>query len=175
MLKQRPATANPDVVECGDVFTPTVCNNKQRCQGYLLSMAVEALSYMQNIRQTGFLCSLKQLCFVLHLMVLQQSRREPTGFTHSFAEQANVTWWRVTWSCFNHMVNFGKYFNLLDRPCGLGIRVPGCRPRGPGFDSRRSQIFRLAMGLERGPLSPCEDKWGATWNKGSGSGLGNWV
>jgi hypothetical protein len=28
----------------------------------------------------------------------------------------------------------------------------------PGFDSRRYQIFRVAVGLERGPLSPCEDK-----------------
>jgi hypothetical protein len=36
------------------------------------------------------------------------------------------------------------------------------RPRGPGFDSRRYQIFRVAVGLERGPLSPCEDKLGAT-------------
>jgi hypothetical protein len=30
------------------------------------------------------------------------------------------------------------------------------------------------VGLERGPLSPCEDKWGATWKKSSGSGLENW-
>jgi hypothetical protein len=30
------------------------------------------------------------------------------------------------------------------------------------------------MGLERCPLSPCEDKWGATWKKSSGSSLENW-
>jgi hypothetical protein len=36
--------------------------------------------------------------------------------------------------------------------------LPGCRDRGPGFDSRRYQIFLVAVGLERGPLSPCEDK-----------------
>jgi hypothetical protein len=30
------------------------------------------------------------------------------------------------------------------------------------------------VGLERGLLSPCEDKWGATWKKISGSGLENW-
>jgi hypothetical protein len=30
------------------------------------------------------------------------------------------------------------------------------------------------MGLERGPLSPCENKWAATWKKSSGSGLENW-
>jgi hypothetical protein len=30
------------------------------------------------------------------------------------------------------------------------------------------------VGLERGPLSPCEDKWVATRKKSSGSGLVNW-
>jgi hypothetical protein len=44
----------------------------------------------------------------------------------------------------------------------------------PGFDSWRYQIFWVAVGLERGPLSPCDDKWGATWKKNSGSGLENW-
>jgi hypothetical protein len=29
------------------------------------------------------------------------------------------------------------------------------------------------VGLERGPLSPCEDKWGAIWKKSSCSGLEN--
>jgi hypothetical protein len=35
----------------------------------------------------------------------------------------------------------------------VAVRVPGCRPRGPEFDSRRYQIFCEAMGLERGPPS----------------------
>jgi hypothetical protein len=48
------------------------------------------------------------------------------------------------------------------------------RPRSPGFDSRRCQIFWVVVGLEGGPLSPCEDKWGATWKKSIGSGLENW-
>jgi hypothetical protein len=43
-----------------------------------------------------------------------------------------------------------------------------------GFGSRRYQIFWVAMGLERGPLSPCESKWGAIWKKISGSGLQKW-
>jgi hypothetical protein len=30
------------------------------------------------------------------------------------------------------------------------------------------------VGLEQGPLSPCEDKCGVTWKKSSGSGLENW-
>jgi hypothetical protein len=41
----------------------------------------------------------------------------------------------------------------FDRICGLAVRVPGCRSRGPGFDSRRYHIFGKVVGLERGPLS----------------------
>jgi hypothetical protein len=40
-----------------------------------------------------------------------------------------------------------------DRLCGLVVRVPGCKPRGPRFDSRNYQIFCVAVGLERDPLS----------------------
>jgi hypothetical protein len=61
-----------------------------------------------------------------------------------------------------------------DRPCGLVVRVPGCRPRDPWFDSQRYHIFWVAVGLERGPLSHCEDKLGATSTKRSDSDLGNW-
>jgi hypothetical protein len=40
---------------------------------------------------------------------------------------------------------------MFDRPCGLVVRVSGYR--GPGFDSRRFQVFWEAAGLERGLLS----------------------
>jgi hypothetical protein len=33
------------------------------------------------------------------------------------------------------------------------VRVPGYRSYGPGFDSRRYQIFWEVVGLERGALS----------------------
>jgi hypothetical protein len=42
---------------------------------------------------------------------------------------------------------------LSDRLCGLLVRVPGYRSRGPGFDSGRYQNFWEVVGLERGPLS----------------------
>jgi hypothetical protein len=41
--------------------------------------------------------------------------------------------------------------------CGLVARDPGCRFRGPRFDSGRYHIFWEVMGLERGSLSPFED------------------
>jgi hypothetical protein len=37
--------------------------------------------------------------------------------------------------------------------CGLVVRVPGYRSRGPLFDFRRYPIFLEVVGLERGPLS----------------------
>jgi hypothetical protein len=42
---------------------------------------------------------------------------------------------------------------VFDRFCGLVVRVSGHRSRGPGFDSRRFQVFWEAVGLKRGPLS----------------------
>jgi hypothetical protein len=37
--------------------------------------------------------------------------------------------------------------------CGLVVKIPGYRSRGPGFDSQRYQIFWQVIALERGPLS----------------------
>jgi hypothetical protein len=44
-------------------------------------------------------------------------------------------------------------FMVVDRLCCLVVRVTGYRSRGPGFNSRRYQIFWEVVGLERGPLS----------------------
>jgi hypothetical protein len=44
-------------------------------------------------------------------------------------------------------------FNDADRLYGQVVRVPGYISRGPGFDSRRYQMFWEVVGLERGPLS----------------------
>jgi hypothetical protein len=60
-----------------------------------------------------------------------------------------------------------------DRPCGLVVRVPGYRSRGPGFDFRRYQIFWEVVGLEWGPhslVSTIEELLG---RNSSGSGLEN--
>jgi hypothetical protein len=55
---------------------------------------------------------------------------------------------------------YRKYFAFIllkryhsDRLCGLVVRVPGYRYRGPGFGSRRYQTFREVVDLEQGTLS----------------------
>jgi hypothetical protein len=58
-----------------------------------------------------------------------------------------------------------------DRLCGLVVTVPGCRSRGPGFDSQRYQIFRVVVGLERGPLSLVSTTEELLGRKSSCSGL----
>jgi hypothetical protein len=60
-----------------------------------------------------------------------------------------------------------------DRLCGLMVRVPGYRSRGPGFVSRRYQNFREVVGLERGPLSVVRIIEELLEWKRSGSGLEN--
>jgi hypothetical protein len=50
---------------------------------------------------------------------------------------------------YMHVGGCEPYFGL----CGLVVRVSGHRFRGPGFDSRRYQIFSEVVVLERGPLS----------------------
>jgi hypothetical protein len=45
------------------------------------------------------------------------------------------------------------YHNIIyDCLCGLVVRVPGYRSRGPLFHSRRYQTFWEVVSLERGPL-----------------------
>jgi hypothetical protein len=65
-----------------------------------------------------------------------------------------------------------KYF-LKDRLCGLVVRVPSYRSRGPGFDSRRYQTFWEIVGLERDPLSLVSTIEELLGRNNSGSGLEN--
>jgi len=46
-----------------------------------------------------------------------------------------------------------QLYHVIDRLCGLVVRVSGYRYRGPGFDPRRYQIFWVVVGQERDPLS----------------------
>jgi hypothetical protein len=67
--------------------------------------------------------------------------------------------------CLYGMVSTGT-----DRLCCLVVTVPGYRSRGPGFDSRRYQIFWEVVGLERGPLSLVRSTEELLEWKSSGSG-----
>jgi hypothetical protein len=60
-----------------------------------------------------------------------------------------------------------------DRLCGLVVRVTGYRSGGPGFDSRRFQIFWEAVILERGPLSLVRTTEELLARNSSGSGQEN--
>jgi hypothetical protein len=71
-------------------------------------------------------------------------------------------------------LKFEIYFKSSDRLCCLVVRVSGYRCRGPGFDSRRYQIFWEVVGLERGPLSLVRIIEELLKGKSSGSGLENW-
>jgi hypothetical protein len=51
------------------------------------------------------------------------------------------------------MGDFTRLLKGVGHLCNLVVRVPGCTPRGPAFDSRPCDIFCVALGLERGPLS----------------------
>jgi hypothetical protein len=41
----------------------------------------------------------------------------------------------------NQFLGINEAKKIVYRLCGLVVRVPGYRSRGPGFDSRRYQIF----------------------------------
>jgi hypothetical protein len=76
-----------------------------------------------------------------HRLRQQQSRQHQRNNHHDLPIQS--------------VSNFLNFFvsHLCYRLCGLVIRVPGCRHRGPGFGFRRYQIFWVAVDLEQGPHS----------------------
>jgi hypothetical protein len=61
---------------------------------------------------------------------------------------------------------------MFYRFSGPVVRIPGYRPRGPGFDAWRYQIF-LLVALERGPLRLVRIHEKLLERESSGSGLEN--
>jgi hypothetical protein len=70
-------------------------------------------------------------------------------------------------------LEFKKKITHNDRLCGLVVRVPGYRSRGPGFDSQRYQIFWEIVGPERGSLSLMSTIEETLGRNSRGSGLEN--
>jgi hypothetical protein len=64
-----------------------------------------------------------------------------------------------------------SYLYVIDRLCGLVVRVPGYKSNGLGFDSRHYQIFWVVVGLERDPLSLLSTIEELLERKSSDSGL----
>jgi hypothetical protein len=60
-----------------------------------------------------------------------------------------------------------------DRFCGLVVRVPDYRSRGPGCDFQPYRIFLVAVSLKRGPLSLVKIIEELLGRNSSGSGLEN--
>jgi hypothetical protein len=76
----------------------------------------------------------------------------------------------IPWMSWNSNIKL-NHKEIIDRLCGLVVRVPGYRSRGPGFDSRRCQIYWEVVGLERCPLSLVSTIEELLGRKSSGSGL----
>jgi hypothetical protein len=66
-------------------------------------------------------------------------------------------------SCGQVQKHCSSVFPVLsfDRLCGLVVRVPGYKSRGPRFDSRALQ--KKSSGSGTGSTQPREYNWGATW------------
>jgi hypothetical protein len=80
----------------------------------------------------------------------------------------------ISWS-FLFSSDIRSYFQLEDSQIRWltyfwVVRVTGYRSRGPGFDSRRYQMFWEVVGLERGPLSLVSITEELLERKSSGSG-----
>jgi hypothetical protein len=80
------------------------------------------------------------VCFNFHILevvgLLFSSNLINNGETELFLCLIVTSRLRIV--CFSVDRNL---FIYLDRLCDLVVRVPGYRSRGPGFDSRRYQIF----------------------------------
>jgi len=68
--------------------------------------------------------------------------------SNNYIPKSNSVSRSVLWLQFTvHVMQFPRinilYFSItiIDRLCGLVVRVYGYRYRGPGFDPRRYQIF----------------------------------
>jgi hypothetical protein len=94
---------------------------------YLRRIEVESLATLEKVRPVS-------------IVARQRLGRNVTAVTNTHATieellDASFSMWPLSYQ--------GKWSisSSQDRLCGLVVRVSGYRSRGPGFDSRRFQIF----------------------------------
>jgi hypothetical protein len=86
------------------------------------------------------------------------SKKSPEAYSASLNSMtANSNLWSINFICMeiqwiSHLPLTQNNW-IIDRLCGLVVRVHGYRPRDPGFDYRSYQIFLEVVDLERDPLS----------------------
>jgi hypothetical protein len=102
-----------------------------------------------------------QWCYTVYIQIVSQTNRQKflRNLLHSSQPKRRYEFLPKT--------------SAADRFCGLVFRVSGYRSKGPGFDSRRFQIFWEPAGLERGPLSLVKTTEELLGRNSSGSGQDN--
>jgi hypothetical protein len=115
---------------------------------------------------------------IYHLYIALQARSPVCALKRAHMRAISLRCVKVSqFESFLRCANFAAMFCTRSRaftcPCGLVVKVPGYISRGPGFDSRRYQIFWEVAGLERGPLSLVSTSKQLLGRNSSGSGLEN--
>jgi hypothetical protein len=86
-------------------------------------------------------------------------------------EMAFPNWMSLRPGLLCLILNLPMIIQCFYRLCGVVVRVPGYRPRGPGSISGATRFFWEVMGLQRGPLSLVSTIEELLGRKSSSSGL----
>jgi hypothetical protein len=123
-----------------------------------------------NCPSYGTTHCLSDLTFVHEILEAQvfHGRRHKISVLNGSGISAGVL---VKWALC--LTNWALLYDVIDRLCSLVVRVPSCRPRGLGFNSRHYQIVWVVVVLERVPLSLVRKNEELLERKGSNSGLEN--
>jgi hypothetical protein len=131
----------------------------QRAENYWCTFIIFFLYVVKWKFASG--CSLTWSTRIVTFVAFRKVCRIYVQFLKKFAVKNLAKKMKLTLDCDGDVFNF--YL----------LRVPGYRSRGPGFDSRRHQIFWKVVGLERGSLSLVSTIEELLGRNSSGSGLEN--
>jgi hypothetical protein len=123
---------------------------------------------LQSFHVTKFIAAI----LTFRLQGIQHSHVDPVWTQTPGSEWLGFLEFLSIFRCSEeHNLIFRKLYVFLTDFCGLVVRVSSYRPRGPGFGSRRYQIFWEVVGLERSPLSLVSINEELLEWKNSGSGF----